>query len=290
MSDFTIITDSCCDLPAALAEEMKLVVVPLSFILKGHEYKNYLDEREMTFSDFYAAIRLGEQAKTSAVNAEVFERLIEGELLDGRDVICVCFSSALSATYQCAMVAADELRDKYPERKIYIVDSLCESLGQGLLLYLAWQKKLAGASVDEVRDYLEATKHHLCHWFTVDDLNHLRRGGRISRTTAVFGTMLNIKPILHSDTEGRLVNVSKARGRRNSLEALVEHMSETAIDPGAQTVFISHADCIEDAEFTAGLVRERFGVKNIVINSVGPVIGAHCGPGTVALFFRGTVR
>lgn len=290
MNDFVIITDSCCDLPAKLADELELTVMPLSVLLKGEEFKNYLDEREITFSDFYAEIRAGHQATTSAVNADAFMNVFESVLVQGKDILSISFSSALSSTYHFSTVAASELAEKYPQRKIITVDSLCASLGQGLLLYLAVAYKRQGKSLDEVHAFVEEKKHQLCHWFTVDDLNHLRRGGRISRATAVLGVMLSIRPILHCDTEGRLTGFSKSRGRRKSLEELVNHMQKTVIDSKSQTVFISHADCIEDAKLTAELVRARMEVKDIIINSVGPVIGAHCGPGTVALFFLGTER
>lgn len=290
MSDFVIITDSCCDLPAKLADELDLIVIPLSVLLEGKEYKNYLDEREITFSDFYASVRAGNSVSTSAVNTDTFLNVMESILLQGKDVLSISFSSALSSTYNSSTVAASELRERYPDRKIYTVDSLCASLGQGLLVYHSVMQKKQGKSIEEVRDFAEEKKNFLCHWFTVDDLNHLRRGGRISRATAVLGSVLNIKPILHTDAEGRLTGVSKARGRKKSLEELVNRMKETAIKPSEQIVFISHGDCIDDAEFVAEMVKSRFGVKEVVINSVGPVIGAHSGPGTVALFFLGSPR
>jgi len=290
MSDFVIITDSCCDLPAKLADDLELTVIPLSVLLKGTEYRNFLDEREITFSDFYKEVRAGNQATTSAVNTDAFMNVFEGILLQGKDILSISFSSALSSTYHFSTVAASELSDRYPERRIITVDSLCASLGQGLLVYLTAMQKRLGKSLDEVHAFVEEKKHQLCHWFTVDDLNHLRLGGRISRATAVLGVMLNIKPILHCDAEGKLTSFSKARGRRKALEELVNHMQETVIDSKNQMVFISHGDCIEDAELTAELVRSRMEVKDIMINSVGPVIGAHSGPGTVALFFLGTER
>ena len=290
MSDFVIITDSCCDLPAKLADELDLIVMPLSLLLDGKEYKNYLDEREITFSDFYKSVRAGNSVSTSAVNADTFVNVMESILLQGKDVLSISFSSALSSTYQSSTVAASELIERYPDRKIITIDSLCASLGQGLLIYHAVMQKKQGKSIEEVRDFVEETKHKLCHWFTVDDLNHLQRGGRISKATAVIGSVLNIKPILHTDAEGRLTGVSKARGRKKSLEELIGKMKETAINPSEQIVFISHGDCIDDAEFVGEMVKSTFGVKEVVINSVGPVIGAHSGPGTVALFFIGSPR
>jgi EDD domain protein, DegV family len=290
MNDYEIFTDSSCDLPAEMVAELELTVLPLSFNLNGKEYYNYPDGRELSFSDFYAHLRSEENCTTSAVNVEAFASAMEPILQSGKDVLCLAFSSGLSNTYNAAKLACQELAAKYPERKVYAVDTLCASLGQGLLVYLAAQEKRKGKTIEEVRDWAEENKLHLCHWFTVDDLKHLKRGGRISGATALIGTMLNIKPVLHVDNEGHLINVGKVRGRRASLIALVDHMEETAIDPAAQTIFISHGDAQEDAEFVAEEVKRRFGVKTVLINYVGPVIGTHSGPGTMALFFLGTHR
>ncbi len=290
MTDFLIMTDSCSDLPAGLAKELGIEVMPMSVTLDGKEYRHYLDEREITLKDFYDAIRKGSQATTSAINTDTFCNYMEAALIKGMDVLNIAFSSALSSTYSASTLAVSELEDKYPERKIYTVDSLCASMGQGLLVYLAACQKRLGKTIDEVREYVEKEKHNLCHWFTVDDLNHLYRGGRVSKASAVLGSMLNIKPVLHCDAEGKLVNVSKARGRRKSLEELVDRMQQTAFEPAGQTVFISHSDSPEDAELTAEMVRTRMGVKDIVISSIGPIVGAHTGTGTVALFFLGSPR
>ncbi|MBE6822105.1 DegV family protein [Caproiciproducens sp. LBM24188] len=290
MNDYVIITDSSCDLPEEMARELELTVLPLAFNLSGKQYYNYLDGRDLSFAEFYSKIRSGESCTTSAVNIEAFSSAMRPILESGRDVLCLAFSSGLSNTYNAAKLACEEMAALYPERKVFAVDTLCASLGEGLLVYLAAQEKRKGKSIEEVRDWAEETKLHLCHWFTVDDLNHLKRGGRISGATALIGTMLNIKPVLHVDNEGHLINMGKVRGRRASLSALVDHMEETATDPASQTVFISHGDAQEDAEFVAEEVRRRFGVKNILINYVGPVIGAHSGPGTIALFYLGTNR
>lgn len=290
MNDFVVMTDSCCDLPAELANQMELEVLPLSVHLQDKEYLNYLDEREITFHDFYVQLRAENTCTTSAVNMEAFRDRMEAVLQQGKDVLCIAFSSGLSNTYNAAHLAADELRPQYPERKLYVVDSLCASLGQGLLVYHAVQQKRKGKSIDAVRDWAEQNKKKLCHWFTVDDLNHLKRGGRVSSATALIGTVLGIKPVLHVDDEGHLINMSKARGRKASLLALVDQMEETVIDPESQVIFISHGDCLEDAEWVRDEVRRRFKVKDVVINYVGPVIGAHSGPGTIALFFLGIKR
>ena len=290
MSEYVILTDSSCDLPPEAARDLALDVMPLTVELEGKRYRNYLDGRELDPAAFYAKLRSGIPATTSAVNVGEWTDFMEPYLKEGKDVLLLAFSSGLSTTYNSAAIAASDLQESYPDRKIYVVDTLCASMGQGLLVYLAMQEKKAGKSIDEVRDWVESHKLNLCHWFTVDDLNHLKRGGRISAATALVGTMLSIKPVLHVDDEGHLISMSKARGRQASLKALVEKMAETAIDPGHQVVFISHGDCLQDAETVANMVKERFGVKEVVISYVGPVIGAHSGPGTLALFFLGTKR
>lgn len=290
MNDYVIFTDSSCDLSDEMARELELTVLPLAFNLSGEEYYNYPDGRDLSFPDFYARIRGGESCTTSAVNVESFASAMRPILESGKDVLCLAFSSGLSNTYNAAKLACEELAVNYPERKIFAVDTLCASLGQGLLVYLAVQEKRKGKTIEEVRNWAEETKLHLCHWFTVDDLNHLKRGGRISGATALIGTMLNIKPVLHVDDEGHLISMGKARGRRASLSALVDHMAETAVDPASHPVFISHGDTLEDAQFVEEEVKRRLGVKTVVINYVGPVIGAHSGPGTIALFYLGSHR
>ena len=238
--------------------------------------------------DLYQELREGGMATTSAVNVSDYTQMVEPILKEGKDVLILVFSSGLSSTYQSSVLAVEELREKYPDRKIYTVDTLCASLGQGLLVWHAVQEQKKGKSIEEVRDWVEENKLHLCHWFTVDDLHFLKRGGRISAATAVVGTMLSIKPVLHVDDEGHLISMGKARGRGASLTALVDHMEQTVTD--VDTVFISHGDCLADAEKVAADVKKRFGTKDVVINNVGPVIGAHSGPGTLALFFLGTKR
>ena len=290
MCDFVILTDSCCDMTAQMAADLELEVLPLSLNMGERVYHNYLDGREIGFRDFYAQLRAGALATTSAISVGVFDEAMRKILDSGRDVLYLAFSSALSTTYQSAMIAADDLREAYPGRKIFVVDTLCASLGQGLLVYLCVQEKRKGKTIDQVRAFAEEIKGKVCHWFTVDDLNHLKRGGRVSAAAALFGTMLSIKPVLHVDDTGHLVPVSKTRGRKASLLALVDRMAESVIDPAGQTIFISHGDCEADANFVADEVRRRFGVRDIHINYVGPVIGNHSGPGTLALFFLGSHR
>ncbi len=288
--DFLILTDSTCDMPQEMADALGIAILPIRVVLEGKEYAHYLDGRELGFRDFYEKLRAGISAKTSAANMEEFLAQMEPALAAGRDVLYLGFSSALSSTYGVGAVTAAQLAEKYPERKIYAVDTLCASFGQGLLVYLAAQQRLQGKSIDEVKAYAEEIRPQLCHWFTVDDLQHLKRGGRVSAAAAAFGTVLNIKPVLHVDDAGRLVPVSKVQGRIASIKSLMKKMQETAVNPAEQVVFISHGDCEKEAKKLAEMIRENIGVKEIVINPIGPIIGAHSGPGTVALFFLGTER
>ena len=288
MRDYVLMTDSCCDLPADLAEQMGLVVLPLAVIQDGREYKNYLDHHDLDPKVFYERLRSGSLGSTSAANVEAFRQAMEPILQAGKDVLSINFSSALSTTVQSAAMAAKELGEQYPDSRIIVIDSLCASLGQGMLVYLAGQEKAKGKTIDQVADFVRETIPHLCHWFTVDDLNHLKRGGRVSAAAALFGTMLQMKPVLHVDDEGRLIPVSKVRGRTASIKALLDKMEELVMDPGV--VFISHGDCGDEAEELAKAIAERFHPEKFVINFVGPVIGNHSGPGTMALFFLGKHR
>lgn len=290
MQDYIIVTDSSADLDVQLVEETGVEVLPLSFLMEEKSYQNYPDNREMDPHAFYEKLRAGSTATTSAVNVGQYIDFCVPHLEAGRDVLILAFSSGLSATCRSAQLAAEELTEKYPDRKILVVDTLCASLGQGLLVWLAAREKQAGKSIEEVRDWAEENKLHLAHWFTVDDLMHLKRGGRVSAATALVGTMLSIKPVMHVDDEGHLIKVGTARGRKASLMALVDRMEKSAVDPEHQTVFISHGDCLEDAQFVADEIARRFGITDIRINHVGPVIGAHSGPGTVALFFLASQR
>ena len=289
MSDFVIFTDSSADLSADMVQKLDIQVLPLAFIIDEHTYYNYPDNREMDPHIFYDRLRGGELATTNAVNVAQYTDALEPLLQAGKDVLILAFSSGLSTTYNSSRLAVEELSAKYPDRKLYTVDTLCASLGQGLLVWYAARERERGRSIEEVRDWVEAHKLNLCHQFTVDDLHFLKRGGRISAATAVVGSMLQIKPVLHVDNEGHLINIGKARGRQASLKALVDKMEQTVIRDDL-TVFISHGDCPEDAQTVADMVKERFGVEEVYINYVGPVIGAHSGPGTVALFYMGTER
>ena len=290
MNNYVIITDSSCDLPDSLVKELELEVLPLAFIMDGKTYRNYPDNREMSPEEFYNRQKEGMMATTNAINVGEATDAIEPVLKRGQDALVLAFSSGLSTTCNSFQIAAKELAEKYPGRKIYAVDTLCASLGQGMLVYQAARLRQEGKTMEEVRDWVEANKLRQCHWFTVNDLFFLKRGGRVSAATAVVGTMLQIKPVLHVDDEGHLINVGKARGRKASLNALVDKVGELAEEPASQTMFISHTDSAEDAKYVADMVRTKYGTKKIIINDIGPVIGAHTGPGCVALFFMGKHR
>ncbi len=288
MKDYAILTDSCCDLSAAMVEELELEVLPLSFHIDGGNYFNYSDNRDMDPHVFYEMLRGGKMGTTSAINPEAFQEKMTALVESGRDVLCIAFSSGLSTTYQSAVIAAGDVMAAHPGSQVVVIDSLCASMGQGLLVYLAARERKKGKSLEEVRAFVEERKPHLDHRFTVDDLHHLKRGGRVSATAAVLGTMLQMKPMLHVDDEGHLIPLSKVRGRRASIKGLFNDMVALVEDPSV--VFISHGDCLEDAQELAAMIREKFPVERLEINYVGPVIGNHSGPGTLALFFQGKHR
>ena len=290
METYRIITDSCCDLTQELADELNVMFVPLYVNFKGASYPNMLDESGLNTKEFYDALRAGEMATTNAVNPSQWKDAAEAVLKNGQDVLILAFSSGLSTTYNSACIAAEELMEEYPDRKVYVVDTLCGALGQGMMCWYVAKKQQSGASLEEARDYAEQIKLNMAHWFTVNDLFHLKRGGRVSAATAVVGTMLQIKPVLHVDDEGHLIAVSKARGRKGSLEALAAKVGEDAIEPEKQTMFISHGDCLSDAMIVGSILKERYGVQDVKYNYVGPVIGSHAGPGVVALFYFGKKR
>ncbi len=290
MNNYVLLTDSSADLPLNIYNELDIQVLPLSFLLDGEVYLNTPDESSIAFKQVYAQLRSGKNVTTSAVNVESFRQAFLPYLKNGKDILYLGFSSGLSGTFSAGTIAAQELMEEFPERKVICVDSLCASLGQGMLVYLTAKKRMEGLSLDETAKYAEEIKLNVCHWFTVDDLFFLKRGGRISATTALVGSALGIKPILHVDNEGHLISVSKTRGRKKAVAALFEQMKARAIDPAEQIPMISHGDCIEDAIELAQMLKDEFGVKDVIINYVGPVIGAHSGPGTLALFFIGKER
>lgn len=288
MQNYIILTDSGSDLSKAMAEELGVKVIDLAVTVEDGQP---VPDSELDPKELYAMLRDKKKASTSAINIEEFTSVMEGYLKEGKDILYLGFSSGLSSTYSSGHIAAGELSEKYPDRRIYTVDTLCASLGGGLLVYLAAQLRDNGASIKEVYDFAEAKKMNLCHWFTVDDLFFLKRGGRVSGATAVVGTMLGIKPVMHVDNEGKLVKVTVAKGRKASVNALFDKMKATMIGaPEESVAFISHGDCIDDANYLADRIRNELGVKEVKIGYVGSVIGSHSGPGTLALFYLGTER
>ncbi len=286
MSEYIIITDSTTDLGPEILKDMDVHVIPLKYTIDGNTYDDNTDVVVMDTHEFYDKLRAGSMSKTTQVNADEFKTVFSEYLEEGKDILYIGFSSGLSGTCQSACIARDDLAEKYPERKIVCVDSLAASMGEGLLVYEADKLHKAGKSIEEVEQWLLENRDHLAHWFTVDDLNFLKRGGRVSAATAVVGTVLGIKPILHVDDEGHLINVGKVRGRKASLDTLVNKIGETAsIDPAKQTIFISHGDCMDDAKYVAKQIMHKYKTKDIKIHYVGPVIGGHAGPGVVAIFF-----
>ena len=289
MSEYVITTDNNSDLPEKYFKDHGVGCMYLSYSMDG---KNYTHENFLPEHEFYEAMRNGSMPTTAQVNPENAKTLLEPYLKEGKDILHIAFSSGLSGTYNSSRIAAEELMEEYPYRRIIVVDSLSASLGQGLLVWLAQQKKELGQTLEDVADWVEKNKLKMVHLFTVDDLNHLYRGGRVSRTTAIVGSMLNIKPVLHVDNEGKLTAIGKVRGRKKALQELVKLMDEKIGSFGADcdTIFISHGDCEQDAQYVAAKVKEKYNIKNIIINQVGATIGAHSGPGTMALFFVGDVR
>ena len=283
---YQIITDSCCDFTQQQYQELGVACAPLTVLYKGESHDNFSDPADV--KAFYDELRAGVTASTAAVNPDGWAAPMEEALKEGRDVLVMAFSSGLSTTYQSAVIAAKELREAYPDRKIYVVDTLCAALGQGLLVWHACKQRDAGMDIDSLYTWLEAHKLNICHWVTVDDLSHLKRGGRISTATAMVGTMLNIKPIIYVDNDGHLINTAKVRGRKAAIDFLARQLEETCIDH--DTAFIAHGDCPEDAAALEAILKEKHGVKHVITGYVGPVIGAHTGPGVLVLFFMGSHR
>lgn len=287
MMHYQIITDSACDLPKAMLQQLNVSTIPLRVMFRGESLEDSVGEG---LQEIYAGLRNGEATSTSAINPTGWASVMEPVLQQGQDVLVLAFSSGLSATYQSAVIAAEELQETYPDRKIRVVDTLCAALGQGLLVWYACKQRDAGLSLDELTQWVENNKLHLCHWVTVNDLMHLKRGGRISATTAVVGTMLQIKPIIHVNDEGKLINVGKARGRKAAMQILVDKMKQLGEGFDNHTAFICHGDCLEEAQMLQSMVLQQTDTKEVFVGNLGAVIGSHAGPGTLALFFLGKHR
>ncbi len=287
MTDYQIITDSGSDLPESMLQKLDVHCARLTLLFREQTLADSVTD---DIVEMYQALRAGEAAKTAAVNPEGWAAVMEPALQQGKDILVLAFSSGLSTTYQSAVIAAGELLEQYPGRKIHVVDTGCASLGQGLFVWHVCRRRDAGLSLDELAAWAEENKLHLCHWFTVDDLMYLKRGGRVSAATALVGTMLQIKPVLHVDDAGHLINVGKARGRKASIDALVKKMEETALPGQNDVAFICHGDCLADAQYLEAQIKARCGVKEVFIGYTGAVIGSHAGPGVLALFYLGSHR
>ena len=282
---YQIVTDSSCNLTEEMIDHLKLEILPLTFMVDGTEHQSYLKGQKTDLKQFYTMMREGKVITTSLPNLQNSEKIFRSIADRGDDILYLGFSSALSGTYEAISLILQQMSADYPDRKLQAVETFAASGGQGLLVYLACKKAQEGASIEEVAQYVKDTRNHLAHWFTVDDLMFLFRGGRVNRSSAWAGTLLNIKPVLHVDNSGALIPMQKVRGRKKSIKALVDHMEETAIEPEKQTVFITHGDCIEDVEMLKEEITARFKTTDFVVNYIDPVIGAHSGPGTLALFF-----
>ena len=288
MTDYVIFADSSCDIAPELLAQWEVPFVSLS-VKFDDEDKSFLNF-DRPFPEFYGKMRRGGVARTSAANMQAFQTAFEPYLQQGKDILYIGFSSGLSTTVNSGAMAANELMEQYPERKIITEDTFAASAGYGLLLYLTVRKKREGATLAQAAQFVEDTRFHLCHWFTVDDLVYLKRGGRVSAAAAFAAGLLNIKPVMHMDDPGHLINMFKVRGRRAAIKALADKYGELAVDPAGGTVFISHGDCLGDARLLEQMLADRFGAKVELITYVGPVIGSHSGPGTLALFFVGRER
>jgi DegV family protein with EDD domain len=287
MRDYVIITDSTADLPLEIIEKLNIDVIPMSFDMGDENYTHYPDEREIKIHDFYDRLKNGENSVTTQINYFTYKESFDTFLKDGKDILYIAFSSGLSGTYNSSQLAIKELKEEYPERKIVSVDSLSASIGEGLLVYNAVMKKEEGMTMEELVKWIEEHRNNMCHWFTVEDLHHLKRGGRISSVEAIIGTTLKIKPVLSVDDEGKLVNVTKVRGDKKSLEKLLDKMIEDGTNLKDQTIIIGHGDSLERAEYLANLIREKKLVNDIIINTIGPIIGTHTGQGMIGLTFIG---
>lgn len=287
---YQIVTDSACNLTEEMIDEFGLEILPLTFMVDGVQHQSYLKGEKTDLKQFYTMMREGKVITTSLPNMQESEKTLRAIADSGKDILYLGFSSALSGTYAATELLLKQIASDYPDRTFISEETFAASGGQGMLVYLACKKAKDGAPIEEVAQFVRDTRGHLCHWFTVDDLMFLFRGGRVSRTSAWAGTLLNIKPVLHVDNAGALIPMEKVRGRKKSIKALVDHMEKTAIDPKSQTIFITHGDCIEDVEALKAEITERFGITDFVVNYVDPVIGAHSGPGTLALFFVGTEK
>ena len=287
MRDYIITVNSTVDTGKEWLEERNVPVIPLKYTIDGQEYT---DMYGLSDKEFFQKLREGKMSVTSQINPEEAKEMLEPYVKEGKDVLHLAFSSALSGTCNSMKIAAEELQEEYPEAKVIVVDTLCACMGEAMLLYYALKQKEAGKTIEEVAQWVEENKLHVCHNVTVDDLFHLHRGGRVSKTAAVLGPMVKVKPIIHMDDNGALKVIGKERGRKKSLHKIVDMAVERSEGWDNEIIMITHGDCLEDAEYVAKLVREKMGVENVFIHNIGTVIGSHTGPGVVATFCMGNKR
>ncbi len=287
---YKILTDTCANLPYSLIEKLDLDMCSLMFLSEGKTYYSYKKGEEVDLKQFYDMMRNKQVFTTSQINPADFKEFFGKYLSQGIDILYLCFSSGLSGMHQSAVAALKDLEEEYPERKIIVVDTLCAALGQGLMVYYAASMREEGKSIEEVAGWVEDNKLRMCHWFTVDDLIYLHRGGRVSASAAIIGTIVGVKPIMHMDNNGRLAVVDKVRGRKQSIKRLISELENNIVNPDGQIVAISHGDCLDEAEYIKKAISEKFNFKEVIVNCLDPVIGSHAGPGTLALFFLGKER
>lgn len=287
MNDYVIVSDATLDLPVDVVEQYDIKVIPMGVVVDNMDYTHYPDEREITIEDFYGKLKSGSVSHTSQIPPAVFMDYFTRILEQGQDILYIAFSSGLSGTYHTAQMVMNDLTEDFPDRKIYVVDSLCASIGEGLLVMNAAIQMKNGMGLDQLRDWVEENKRRSRHWFTVKDLYYLKRGGRITSIEAVVGTALKIRPVLSTDDAGKLVVISKIRGSRAELDFLVTKMEKEGVNLSSQIVMIGHGDDLEQAKELEGIIRNKNIVKDVVISKIGPIIGTHTGPGMLALVFMG---
>lgn len=287
MEDYIIITDATCDLPVDIIKNLDIVVLPMEFIMDNVIYSHHPDERDMSFHEFYSHLRMGKMSTTSQINYNTYKSVFSDILNQGKHILYISFSSGLSGTYNASRLVINDLKEEFPNKKIFTVDSLSASIGEGLLVYSAALKKQEGYSIDYLKQWIESKRLEVCHWFAVDDLEHLKRGGRISGVQASIGNMLNLKPILSVDEEGKLVSISKVRGKKKSHHYLLQRLKDDGVNIKNQVIIIGHAACEEDALSLKNQILEEDLVKEVLISDIGPIIGTHTGAGMIALTFMG---
>ncbi|HHZ06113.1 MAG TPA: DegV family protein [Clostridiales bacterium] len=287
MNNYVLFSDSTLDLPQSICDELDVNIIPMSFTINEKEYLHYCDQRQMKISEFYSRLRDGENSTTSQINYNRFFKTFDTILSEGKDILYICFTSGMSGTYNTCLIALSDLKDKYPDRKIYVVDSLCASVGEGVFVMNVAKQKQEGMSLSELFQWAEDNKRNVCHWFVVDDLDHLKKGGRISSVAATFGKALQIKPLLSVDNDGKLKTVGKIRGNKKIFDTFLEHIKADGVNTNGQTVVIGHGDYLEGANTLADMLKAECLIKSAIIADIGPVIGTHTGTGMLALAFMG---